>query len=417
MRVTTAFNKLLGLNATFVQAVNFEPGQIIVTVRLARRRLRCPDCTFSTRAIYDHRPKPSKWRHLDVCGQPLVIACSLRRLACPNHGVRIEQVPFARPGARVTRDFEDLVVWCVTSMDRTAATVLCRVAWRTINKIIERVVPATPDLSRIKDLVHIGVDEISWKRGHKYLTLVVNHDTGDVIWGAKDRTAVTLEKFFEALGPDKTAELEAISMDFGAPYAKAARECAPNAAICLDPFHAVAMATKALDETRRDLVAEMKKVDPEAAKTFKRTRYVLLHNPENLSDSQATQLTDIKRYGRGIWRAYQLKEALRSIYADHTLSFDDSRWLLDRWISRAQRSQLPQFIKLAKTLRTRFDEVTNAWFYGITNARNEGTHSAIRTIFARAHGFHTAEAALSIINLCCGPTPIPGPHPTHLQAA
>ena len=230
MRVTTAFNKLLGLNATFVQAVNFEPGQIIVTVRLARRRLRCPDCTFSTRAIYDHRPKPSKWRHLDVCGQPLVIACSLRRLACPNHGVRIEQVPFARPGTRVTYDFENLVVWCVTSMDRTAATVLCRVAWRTINKIIERVVPATPDLSRIKDLVHIGVDEISWKRGHKYLTLVVNHDTGDVIWGAKDRTAVTLEKFFEALGPDKTAELEAISMDFGAPYAKAAREGAPNAA-------------------------------------------------------------------------------------------------------------------------------------------------------------------------------------------
>jgi transposase len=156
--------------------------------------------------------------------QPLVIACSLRRLACPNHGVRIEQVPFARPGTRVTYDFENLVVWCVTSMDRTAATVLCRVAWRTINKIIERVVPATPDLSRIKDLVHIGVDEISWKRGHKYLTLVVNHDTGDVIWGAKDRTAVTLEKFFEALGPDKTAELEAISMDFGAPL----RESSPR---------------------------------------------------------------------------------------------------------------------------------------------------------------------------------------------
>ena len=74
-------------------------------------------------------------------------------------------------------------------------------------------------------------------------------------------------------------------------------------------------------------------------------------------------------------------------------------------------------MKLARTLRLRFKEVTNAWFYGITNARNEGTHSAIRTIFARAHGFHTAEAALSIINLCCGPTPIPGPHPTQVQAA
>ena len=417
MRVTTAFNKLLALNATFVQAVNFDPSQISVTVRLARRRLRCPHCNYATMSVYDRRPKPSKWRHLDVCGQPLILACSLRRLRCPTHGVTTEQVPFARPGARVTHDFENLVVWCVTSMDRTAATVLCRVAWRTVNKIIERVVPTTPDLSRLEGLVHIGVDEISWKRGHKYLTLVIDHDTGDVIWGAKGRTAVTLEAFFEQLGPDKTAELEAISMDFGAPYAKAVREKAPAAAICLDPFHAVAMATKALDETRRDLVAEMKKVDPETAKVFKATRYVLLHNPENLTDTQAAQLRKIKRGGRGIWRAYQLKEALRSIYADHTLSFDDSRWLLDRWISRAQRSQLPQFIKLAKTLRARFDEVTNAWFYGITNARNEGTHSAIRAIFARAHGFHTAEAALSIINLCCGPTPIPGPHPTQVQAA
>ena len=97
MRATTVFNKLLGLNATFVQAVAFQPDQIVVTVRLARQRLRCPDCTFTTRAIYDHRPKPSHWRHLDICGQPLVIACSLRRLSCPTHGVRIEQVPFARP--------------------------------------------------------------------------------------------------------------------------------------------------------------------------------------------------------------------------------------------------------------------------------------------------------------------------------
>ncbi len=91
--------------------------------------------------------------------------------------------------------------------------------------------------------------------------------------------------------------------------------------------------------------------------------------------------------------------------------------LLERWISWAQRSRLPAFVKLARTLRTRFKEVTNAWFYGITNARNEGTHSTLRAIFARAHGFHTAKAALSAINLSCDPTTIPGPHPTNVQAA
>ena len=417
MRVTTVFNRLMGLPATRVRAVNFQPDQITVTVRLTRQKLECPDCKYSTRASYDQRPKPSRWRHLDMCGRLVVIECSLRRVRCPNHGVRLEAVPFARPGTRVTRDVENLVVWCAKTMDWTATSVLCRVSWRTVNRIIERVVPTTADLSRIEGIVRIGVDEISWKRGHKYLTLVVDHDTGQVIWGAKGRRAVTLEAFFEQLGPDKTAQLEAISMDFGAPYAKATRENAPNAAICLDPFHAVAMATKALDDTRRDQWREMRKVDPDAAKTFKGTRFVLLKNPEKLTDTQTVQIAAIKRAGGRIWRAYKLKEGLRGIYADHTLGFDESVLLLERWIAWAQRSRLPAFVRLARTLRLRFKEVTNAWFYAITNARTAGTHSAIRAIFARAHGFHTAESALSAINLSCGPTTIPGPHPTIVQAA
>ena len=96
MRVTTAFNKLLALNATFVQAVNFDPSQISVTVRLARRRLRCPHCNYATMSVYDRRPKPSKWRHLDVCGQPLILACQMLT------GWRAPRLP-SSPCGRVSR--------------------------------------------------------------------------------------------------------------------------------------------------------------------------------------------------------------------------------------------------------------------------------------------------------------------------
>ena len=382
MRVTTAFNRLLVLAATWVEAVAFEPDAVTVTVRLARRRLGCPveGCGYSTRAVYDRRPKPTRWRHLDVCGRPCYIEARLRRLTCPRHGVHVEAVPFARPGARITRDFENLIVWCAASMDWTATSVLCRVSWRTVARVVERVAPTDVDLAHLDNLVNIGVDEISWKRGHKYLTLVIDHDSGRVIWGAKDRTAITLEQFFDQLGDDATKKLEAISMDFGAPYAKAVRTRAPQAAICLDPFHAVALATKALDETRRDHWREMRAENPDAAAKFKGTRFVLLHNPENLTDGQAAQLRRFRRAGGAIWRAYQLKEALRSIYADHDLSLDDSIDLLDRWISRAQRSRLPKFVTLARTLRLRNEEVINTWRHGITNARNEGTHSKIRAV-------------------------------------
>ena len=344
VRVTTAFNRLLGLSATWVQAVTLKPEAITVTVRLARRRLNCPteDCGFSTRAIYDRRRDPTRWRHLDLCGRPLYIEAKLRRLACPHHGVHVEAVPFARPGARITRDYENLIVWCAASMDWTAASVLCRVSWRTVARVVERVVATKVDLARLEDLVRIGVDEISWKRGHKYLTLVIDHDTGQVIWGAKDRTAVTLEAFFDELGEVATKKLEAISMDFGAPYAKAVRAKAPQAAICLDPFHAVAMATKALDETRRDQWRTMRAEDPDTAAKFKGSRFVLLRNPENLTDTQAKQLRRIRRAGGAIWRAYQLKEALRSIYAAHDLSLDESIGLLDQWIARAPTLPAPQ---------------------------------------------------------------------------
>ena len=286
MRATTAFNRLLALESTTVQAVRLETTEIVVVVRLATRRLRCPDCDYTTSATYDHRPSPSRWRHLDVCGRSLMLECDLRRLRCPAHGVRTQAVPFARPGARITRQFENLIVWCASSMDWTAASVLCRVAWRTVANVVERVVPSSTELSELDGLVHIGVDEISWKRGHKYLTLVIDHDSGKVIWGAKDRTAVTLDAFFDDLGETKTAAIKSVSMDFGAPYAKAVREKAPHAAICLDPFHAVALATKALDQTRRDTWRDMRGVDPDAARRFKGTRFVLLGNPENLTDRQ-----------------------------------------------------------------------------------------------------------------------------------
>ncbi|MEZ5380993.1 MAG: transposase family protein [Microthrixaceae bacterium] len=146
----------LGFAATRVTGQeDFGTDQITVTVRLARKRLECPDCRFSTRASMTSAPnrRMASPRYLRPAGGHRVRAPATR---CPNHGVRIEDVPFARPGTRVTRDVENLVVWCAKTMDWTAAAVLCRVSWRTVNRIIERVIPSSADLSRIEGLVRIG---------------------------------------------------------------------------------------------------------------------------------------------------------------------------------------------------------------------------------------------------------------------
>lgn len=239
MRVTTAFKRLLRLDGVNVVEVEFQPARVTVTVALKRRRLRCPHCDFSTAARYDTRKQASSWRHLDLGVWRVEVQAALRRLRCPTHGVVVEAVPFARPGAHLTRDFDDLLAWLATRMDSTAVARLCRVSWRTVGRACQRVVATELDPGRLDGLFRIGVDEISWRRHHKYLTLVVDHDRGVVVWGAKGRDAATLDEFFNELGTQRATAIEAVSVDLGPAYIKSVTANAAQAVVCADPFHCV----------------------------------------------------------------------------------------------------------------------------------------------------------------------------------
>lgn len=215
MRVTTAFKRLLRLDGVNVTDVIFGINTITVTVALVRRRLVCPHCGHQTSARYDTRPVPSRWRHLDLGVWKVQIEATLRRLCCPTHGVVVEAVPFARAGAHLTADLDDLLAWLATRMDKTSVARLCRVSWRTVGRACGRVVATSLDPGRLDGLFRIGVDEISWRKHHKYLTLVVDHDRGCVVWGAKGKDSTTLDGFFDELGSARAALIEAVSLDLG----------------------------------------------------------------------------------------------------------------------------------------------------------------------------------------------------------
>lgn len=419
MRVTTAFKRLLRLDGVNVTNVEFFATVVEVTVALRRRRLICPHCAYKTRFRYDTRPVGSRWRHLDLGVWRVELRANLRRLSCPTHGVVTEAVPFARPGANLTRDFDDLLGWLATRMDKTAIARLCRVSWRTVGRACERVVDSELDPGRLDGLFRIGVDEISWRKHHKYLTLVVDHDRGCVIWGAKGRDSKTLDEFFTELGPQRAAAIEAVSLDLGPAYIKSvsAEGHAPQAVICADPFHVVKLATEALEEVRRDLWQQLRRLpDDRWAKDFKGARWALLKNPEDLTETQVDQLARIRRNRGGIWRAYEMKEQLRAIFAGD-LTRDQAAELLDRWCARAQRSRLAPFIRCARTMRHRRDLILNAIEHGISNGRVEGLNTKVRLITRRAYGFHSADAALALIMLGAGPIKLELPHErTHVPA-
>lgn len=341
----------------------------------------------------------------------LVVRARLRRLRCPAHGVVTEGVPFARPRSGFTRDFEDLVAWCAARMDKTACCRLLRVAWRTVGAVCARVVRSEIDPARLEELYEIGIDEISWRRHHRYITLVSNHRTGKVVWGGEGRGRKTADRFFDELGQERSGKLTAVSMDMAEGYRESVRAegHAPQAEICFDPFHVVAMATRALDEVRREGWRLLRQVDPRLARMFRGWRWVLLKNPENLTPRQASLLEAIRRDGGPLWRAYQLKEALREIFAGD-LSPADATELLRRWCERAQTSGMRAFAKLAGTVHTHIDGILAAFRLGLTNARAEGINTKVRLITRRAYGFHSAEAVIALVMLTCGPVSLRLPH-------
>lgn len=418
MRVTTAFKRLLRLEGVNVTSVAFGLNVITVVVALRRRRLVCPHCGHKTRWRYDTRPVPSSWRHLDLGVWQVQVQATLRRLRCPTHGVVVEAVPFARPGAHLTRDLDDLLAWLATRMDKTAISRLCRVSWRTVGRACERVVAAELDPGRLDGLFRIGVDEISWRKHHKYLTLVVDHDRGCVVWGGKGRDSATLDEFFAELGPQRAAGIEAVSLDLGPAYLKSVQAPghAPQAVVCADPFHVVKLVTEALDEVRRALWQELRRLpDDRWAKDFKGSRWALLKNPDALTETQAAQLARIRRNRGGIWRAYEMKEQFRAIFAGD-LDRDEAAVRLDRWCARASRSRLAPFVKAARTMRHRRDLILNAVEHGLSNGRVEGLNTKVRLIIRRGYGFHSPDAALALVMLGAGPINLKLPH-EHRNAA
>ena len=268
------------------------------------------------------------------------------------------------------------------------------------------------DRRRLDNLFVAGADEVSWRKGHSYLTLVSNHVTGKLVWGKEGKDAATLDSFFDELGEERSAKITAMSMDMGPAYEKSARKegHAVNAVICYDPFHVVQLATAALDKVRRSVWQEMRKLpDRQAAKRFKGARWALLKDPCDLTDDQAATLRKLKRRGGELWRAYALKEALRAVFAGD-LSEEDVAILLDRFCSKASRSGLKPFVTAAKTIRKRRAGILAAVRLGVNNARHEGLNRRVRLIVNRAYRFRSANAALGLIMLTLGPIEHVLPH-------
>jgi transposase len=422
VRNVSLWRGLLGVERAVIEEVEFDPeglgGPVLVAhVRPARgARGRCGRCE-SRSPWFDRGEGRRRWRALDLGTVRAVLEAEAPRVRCREHGVVVAHVPWARHGAGHTHSFDDTVAWLAVVCAKTTVTQLMRISWRTVGAIVKRVcadVDAVTD--RLEGLRRVGIDEVSYRKGQKYLTVVVDHDSGHLVWAEPGRDAATVARFFDALGADRARQLTHVSADGAGWITGVVRDRAPQAVICADPFHVVSWATKCLDDVRRETwnaarrqaggtkhLASRVGRDYNAsrgdAKTIQRSRWALWKNPEDLTATQTAQLAWIATSSPRLHRAYLLKEGLRHVFK---LGGTAGKHALRAWLAWAQRCRIRVFVELGRRIKRHLTAIHATLDHGLTNARIESVNTKIRLITRIAYGFKDPNALIALAMLTIG---------------
>ena len=430
MTITSLSKIIAGVKQMIVENVEIESPEInptlVISVRPFKKdSCRCGICGKKCNR-YDQGNGRRRWRALDIGNSIKVyLESDSPRVRCEEHGVVVQMVPWARHVAKHTRNFEDTAAWMSLHLSRKAVAEYLRTSWDSVGPMISRVEKETrAGEKRFDSLVKIGIDETSYKKGHKYITVVINHETNNVIWAAKGYGKEVLEGFFKELTPVQRKSIQLVSGD-GAKWIKdtVTKYCS-DATFCVDPFHVVSWCEEVLDTVRkqewnkaREKVSAEKKgqakrgrgrpkggsteksVAQKEAEIMKNAKYPLLMNPEHLGESYQAKLKEVLLYDKRLATAYRLKEGLRAIFH---LPADEVRVALEKWRRRAWSSRIPEYVELQRKIRRHMDAIIATVTHQISNARVESTNNKIKLTIRMAYGFRNIDNLIALIYLRCG---------------
>lgn len=439
----TLCNNLLNVKDSVVESHDFytdENGVKHLNIKARPTKWKqncCPVCGKRS-PKYDHSNDNHKvWRGLDWGGIIVEIECATHRVKCAKHGVVTAAVPWAYPGSNFTREFDLTTAWLATYLPRSTVSSYMRIDWATVGRCISRTLnEIEPERSRrLNGMINIGIDETSYKKGHKYITVIVNHDTNTVVWIGQGHGKSVLQQFYKSLTLEQLSTIKIVTGDGAKWITECVNEFTPKCERCVDPFHVVVWAMDALDEVRREVWREAyneaqqiakghpkKKGRPRAddpvasdvsdakskANEIKNSFYALGKAPENLTEKQRLRVELIAATNNRLYRAYKLKEKLRLLLKIKDL--DEAEKELNSWLWWASHCRIPSFVDLNKKIRRHKDHILNTIRLGLSNARVEATNNKIKLIVRKAYGFRNIQNMMDMIYLVCSDLVIPLPN-------
>ena len=430
----TLCKKLLNVKSAVIEGANFYTDEDGVNhIRIHARpnvwhEDDCPFCHKRCRRYDKKNPHPRIWRGVDWGSTLVEISYDTHRIECPEHGVLVADVPWAYPGSGFTKDFDLTVGWLATYLPKSTVSEYMRIDWETVGRCVHRTMnDIEPEISRRLDgLVNIGIDETSYKKGHKYITIVVNHDTNTVVWAAQGHGKSVLTQFYRQLTPEQLSSIRVVTGDGAKWITECVNAFTPGCERCVDPFHVVEWAMEALDEVRReawreaydealqlatehhgkkgrpsadDVEASMVKAARAKANEIKNSAYALGKAPEHLTENQQAKVEMIAKNNNRLYRAYCMKEMLRLLLKMKDVNEAEAE--LKQWLWRASHSRIDAFKKLYQKVKRHKEHILNAIKLGMSNARIEAINNKIKLIIRKAYGFRNIQNMLDMVYLVC----------------
>jgi transposase len=408
-KVLSKLLRLEGMKVTGFKFTDYRK-ELSLSVRPFKNGCRCPVCERRCPILSQGRDE-REWLDISILGWRVVLRYRPKEIQCPTHGRAQELIPWAAPLARVTYRSEWRICTLSQLMTQKAASQVLRIPKSTLSDILHRVITRVRTGHRVRGLVSVGIDEVSYKKGQKYVTLVYDLDQAKVLWVGEGKGRKTVDRFFkEELTQQQRDAVQWACCDMANAYTEAIKKHCRNAKLVIDRFHVVKKLNEAVDAVRKE---QWRQLDGAQKKAVKGLRWLLGLSSLSRTKGDTRAINAIARSNRRIYRAWELKDEFEHFWSYSYIG--SARKFIENWMTRALRSRLPSMRKFVNTLRTYLENILTYIERALTNAAAEGINRLVKMAKNRASGYQGVQAFADMIYLLVGDLDIPDHIPSTLR--